>query len=448
MMVRCLRNRVLHAAVVLGFLAAGCHSDSVASDAALLSSRGLDARARNEIARHIYYRHKPEDVVQELSRRYAEQRQPERRLLVLEAMMAFAHAWNAYVAIGPFAEAGRDAIGDSNAQIAVAGARVLWWCGTPEDRVLLFGRLRTAKDPDLVARLWAVAGEWASTDEIRATLGQTRPGDGDPSGLALWRASISGALRALRLAHGGCVARTSVSEKRFASHDRDGTHGGVAETDLQSARESQRACEQVIADLSPRLVALALADPTLTEEVVRTVACTKGAGVQSLLREARERLKGQHRARVPIEAALIAFAQDASDLRKTHIDQLRGMVRGYTEGEDWWEGLLHQSRWLAFACDQGRDEALLREVLKAIGPLRTRDKAEVLAVMAKEFYSDSADAFLRMAASVFGTDLERMGRLYAPLRSRLAFLRSQTAGASPPTGSDGAVTCDAPKAVD
>ncbi|MGB3086724.1 MAG: hypothetical protein WBC53_03175 [Phycisphaerae bacterium] len=296
----------------------------------------------------------------------------------------------------PFARVAREALFEKDPNTARYSAYLLQICGTPEDDALLARRLRSACDVQLAHEL--CSGLMPRHPElIIEELARPAPDKQDTAARKGWRQRMIGAMLA-----------------------------------LPEGVETEK-----LGQIGPCLVGLVLEEPSLADPVLRNLARIRPRGAVKELQAARRSLRDDHRARVAIEAGLIALDEDSSDLRDGMLQDFRTAVQGYRGDEDWWEVLMLQSRWLAFAAARRPDPKLLKEVWAACQGLKTRDRAEILANMDEEFESAwSANSFLMFVESIPGKELNRMIRLFWRLGATLESAISGWQTTSLPKGVD------------
>ncbi|HET6440971.1 MAG TPA: hypothetical protein VFH53_01235, partial [Phycisphaerae bacterium] len=140
------------------------------------------------------------------------------------------------------------------------------------------------------------------------------------------------------------------------------------------------------ADLVRFAVDAVVKDPTLAKEAARVlVNCRRDASAPSGS-EALSRIS-QPAARLRMEAALIALSEDPLKAAEHALDRLHVAAVRYRGKDDCWPELVVRTRCLAFAACASLNLDLLRAIWTACSPLKTRDRGELLEVMAHEFWS-------------------------------------------------------------
>jgi len=167
-----------------------------------------------------------------------------------------------------------------------------------------------------------------------------------------------------------------------------------------------------------QMLAPAVVDGELVYPIIHTlVDAAEPEDVKAALVKARSSVRAGSPAQIWVSAALLATTGEGAP------DQLAALGQAaerYRTGEECWPELTSRTAALAFAAAQRRDETWLTAMWDACTDLRTRDRAELLWLIARECLSDGGNEFLLMARRIPVDDLAGMvgmvhGRLAAHL---------------------------------
>lgn len=370
---------VLFCAVSL--ISLGCSDESsVAEIEEWATSLVFDGKARARMAYRLRYAHPLQVTIEVLDRLYHEAETPEDRARVLRSARAFAEVLFGFPESKPLAQMGRESLFDPDPQVAQDAAFLVGRCGTLEDTAVLIERLRSATDAELIEALYLRLAERDRKDALLQAMTDTRPGPQDAEGLRRWRAHTRSAMRACLWAY---------------LHRSD-----------------------VLRDFGPALVNAAETDPHLAGQAVLIIGLFRAEGCVPGLRAAFGRVSNRLE-KAPVAAALIAFDDDASDIRQAYLKQFREAVARYRGDTENWHEVTTLARWLGFASAQRPDWDLLMELLKACQVLKARDRAEALATIGECFVNHKTNHFLYVIHRPSPEELGSMMRLEPKLESVL-----------------------------
>lgn len=240
---------------------------------------------------------------------------------------------------------------------------------------LIERRLRTACEPDLLTTMLLHLTSADGFGVIRAELTLPYPHTPDPVAVRNWHNHAEAALIA---------CRASVAEGK-----------------------------RVPSDFGAAIVALALKDDSLTNEVLWTLLEILPDNLSALLEQAQTSTQVEF-SRLPWEAASIAVDDGGRVSPAAALLKLKEAASGYRNGNECWSELVLRTQWLAFAAVYGKNADLLARLWASLEVLHTRDRAQLLSVIAREFSTHnssrrtSTSRFLLFLGNLPGQQLHEM----------------------------------------
>jgi hypothetical protein len=270
---------------------------------------------------------------------------PHQKAQALSAMEVFVRQYPFPVALQQMKEVGVEALFDKDVAVSVSGLRLLKAIEPPDLRDLVRRRLASTNEVDLAVHAIEALDPDEAWEYVRSVLSNSNlKGESFPD----WQARSRLILRAC-------------SRARWP-------------------------LQQPPAGLVLVTLDAVVKDPTLAKEAARVLVNLRGDAAPPSVSETLTRISSPA-ARLRMEAAFIALSEDPLRAAEHAVDRLHDAALRYRGEDECWPELVVRTRCLAFAACASRNLDLLRAIWTACSPLKTRDRGELLEVMAHEFWS-------------------------------------------------------------
>ena len=310
-------------------------------------------RFRQVCERYSYYHDKVATLLLDL---YGSAPGPHQKAQALSAMEVFVRQYPFSVAVQQLKEVGTEALFDEDVAVSVSGLRLLKAIEPPDLRDLVRRQLASTKEVDLAEHALLTLDPDEAWEYLRSILSNS---DLRGESFSDWQARSRLILRACN--RGACWTRPPAA-------------------------------------LAPVIVEAVVNDATLAKEAARVlVNCRRDASAPSGS-EALSRIS-HPAARLRMEAAFIALSEDPLKVAEHTLDRLHDAAVRYRGEDECWSELVVRTRCLAFAACASLNLDLLRAIWSACSPLKTRDRGELLEVIAHEFWSSFTEGVTFPAAA-------------------------------------------------
>jgi len=244
-------------------------------------------------------------------------------------------------------------------------------------------RLETTRHPRVRGQLLGWLASHGIFEAIKDELALPRPEEDDKGSLPAWRSRI-------RLALAVC---------ENAAFGRD----------------------PLPASVIGKMVGPVVADPHMVYLVVHTVLNTgRPEDAKGALLRAQSSLGAGSRARIWVDAALMAVEAAEEKDRRIHVEALEDAAASYRKGEECWREVRTRTASLSLAAAYRRDRNLLGAIWDACQNLKMRDRAELLWLMSRECSRRGTNEFLLFLEAIPVDELERMaGLVYGRLTAQI-----------------------------